>query len=278
MKKISAVFDGLKFSTGTLEYSVQIAAKSNALLSGVFLDDFTYHSYKLYDMVGSQGISREKMKQLLNKDKEKRLQSAASFKFACIKEHVNHVIHHDKNIAVPGLLRQSIYSDLMLVSADETFTHIDEERPTRFIREILADIQCPVMIVPHEYRAIEKVVLLYDGKPSSVFAVKMFNYMMPWMHDITTEVVTVLDKGNSIDFPENDLMREFVTCHYPNTTYTLLYGEPEEQLISYLKKLGDALVVLGAYRRSPVSMWFKTSMADILMKETSMPLFIAHNK
>ena len=60
MKKISAIFDGLKFSTSTLEYAIQLAAQSKALLSGVFLEDFTYHSYKLFDMVGSQGVSKEK--------------------------------------------------------------------------------------------------------------------------------------------------------------------------------------------------------------------------
>jgi hypothetical protein len=41
---------------------------------------------------------------------------------------------------------------------------------------------------------------------------------------------------------------------------------------------GNELVVLGAYRRSQISRWFKTSMADILMKELETPLFIAHNK
>lgn len=33
-----------------------------------------------------------------------------------------------------------------------------------------------------------------------------------------------------------------------------------------------------SYRRSEISRWFKTSMADILMKELDAPLFIAHNK
>jgi hypothetical protein len=40
----------------------------------------------------------------------------------------------------------------------------------------------------------------------------------------------------------------------------------------------NELVILGAYRRSELSRWFKTSMADTLMKELDTPLFIAHNK
>lgn len=279
MKKISAVFDGLKFSNGTLQYSIWLAGKSNALLSGVFLDDFTYHSYTFNDMIGSQGVSKEKMKIAMDKDKEMRLQSSASFEYACIQAHVKYTVHHDKSIATQEVLRESVYSDILLVSADESFTHFNEDRPSEFIRDLLADIQCPVMIIPRTYQETQKVVLLYDGKPSSVFAIKMFNYLMPWMQNIETEVVSVVDpKDNSI-LPENDLIREFVRCLYPQAKYTLLHGNAEEKIVRYLKECNqNVLVVLGAYRRSAVSMWFKTSMADILIKEIDIPLFIAHNK
>ena len=48
---------------------------------------------------------------------------------------------------------------------------------------------------------------------------------------------------------------------------------------NYLKsEKENILVVLGAYRRPMVSRWFRASMADVLMKELKVPLFIAHNK
>ena len=54
---------------------------------------------------------------------------------------------------------------------------------------------------------------------------------------------------------------------------------PEEEIIKALKLQSEnALVVLGAYRRGTVSRWFRVSMADILMKEISLPIFVAHNK
>jgi nucleotide-binding universal stress UspA family protein len=58
-----------------------------------------------------------------------------------------------------------------------------------------------------------------------------------------------------------------------------LKGLPEMEIISYLKKQkGSPLVVLGAYRRSMVSRWFRASLADALIKELKLPLFIAHGK
>ncbi|ASU32385.1 universal stress protein [Mucilaginibacter xinganensis] len=279
MKKISAAFDGLRFSDGTLQYAIKIAEASKALLSGVFLESFLYHGYKLNDMVGEHGISEVKMKHLAEKDNEVRLKSADLFKDTCKKEHINYTIHHDKNFAELELLRESIYSDLILISADETLSQITTPRPTPFIRQFLAETQCPALIVPRVYKPIKKVILLFDGKPSSVFAIKMFNYLMPWLRSMATEVVSVTDPDDKSPLPDETLLREFIQCHYPEATYTLLKGNPEQAIITYLKSIDhDFLVVLGAYHRSQVSRWFKTSLADILMKEIDMPLFVAHNK
>jgi nucleotide-binding universal stress UspA family protein len=278
MKKISAVFDGLKFSEGTLEYALKIAQGSKAMLSGVFLESFLYQSYHLADLIGKHGLSQVKMKHLLEKDKESRLKSAAIFEHRCEDEKLNYAIYHDDNLAMQEVLRESVYSDLLLVNADETFNHLTEPRPTPFIRELLAGTQSPVLIVPHEYKEIQKVVLLYDGKPSSVYAIKMFNYMMPWLRNIETEVISVTDANDMIELPDEDLVKEFIACHYPTASYTLLKGNPEEKIVAYLKNRNKhALIVTGAYQRNQVSRWFKSSMADSLMKNIDMPLFIAHH-
>ena len=277
MKKVSAAFDGLKFSTGTLEYAVYIASRSKSLLTGIFLDDFTYHSYKLTDMVGTHGVSKVKLKNLVEKDSELRNKSADKFKSTCIKNHIEYIIHHDRSIAAQELLKESVYSDLLLISPDETFTHSQEEYPTRFIKDLLIEIQCPVILVPREYSEISRVILLYDGTPTSVFAIKMFNYLMPWMLNLDTEVVSVVDPSVQTHFPDDELIKEFINCHYPGAKYTLLYGNPEIEIPGYLKKLPlSTLVVLGAYRRSAVSRWFRPSLADLLMSSLKLPLFIAH--
>ena len=277
MKKISAAFDGLKFSGSTLSFAIKLAQASKAMLSGVFLESFLYHGYKMYDMVGTHGISEVKMKHLLEKDTETRLKSSAIFELACKNAGIKYSVHHDESFALQELAKESIYSDLLLISSDETFKQASEKRPTHFIRELLSQTQCPVLIVPDKYNEIEKVVLLYDGKPSSVYAIKMFNYMMPWLQNKETEVVSVTDPKDMIDLPDQNLVAEFIKCHCPAATYTLLKGDPEEEIVNYLKSgNSNSLVVSGAYQRGQVSRWFKTSMADRLMSEINMPLFIAH--
>jgi len=79
--------------------------------------------------------------------------------------------------------------------------------------------------------------------------------------------------------PEHRLMKGFMKRHFPTADYTVLKGPAEETILAFLQQQDDApVVVLGAYRRSKVSRWFKPSMADHLMSNLKLPLYIAHNK
>jgi nucleotide-binding universal stress UspA family protein len=281
MRKIVAAFDGLKYSASTKDYAIQLAKQNSAHLVGVFLDDFMYHSYKIYNLVKEEGDAFDAKRHILDKKDEKtRNASVADFEQTCQKEGLHFTIHRDRNVAIQELLHESIYADLVIVDSNETLTHYTEKIPTNFVRDLLSDIQCPAIIVPHKFKAIDKLVLLYDGEPTSVYAIKMFSYTLAALKQCPVEVVSVnAGKKQSSHLSDNRLMKEFMKRHFPKATYTVLKGLAEIEIVNYLKEQkGSPLLVLGAYRRSTVSRWFRASMADVLMRELKLPLFIAHNK
>ena len=274
MKKIIAAFDGLKYSSGTRDYAINIAKETQTHLIGVFMDDPTYTSYKIYELIAEQGVSEEKLDKYKAKDEATRDAAAADFEQICQHSGIEYSIHHDHNIAIQDLKHESIYADMIIINVKETLTHYNEKLPTRFIRDLLSDTQCPILIVPQRYKPINKIILLYDGEPSSVHAIKMFSYLLPNMMDLETEVISV----NQVH-ADNKLMKEYMKRHYPKAKYTVLKGLAETEIVNYLKPATDnTLVVLGAYRRGSISRWFRESMADVLMREVKLPLFIAHNK
>jgi len=279
MKKIIAAFDGLKYSESTRDYSIYLAKQAKMHLVGIFLDDPTYTSYKIYELLSDEGVSETKLKAFDIKDKASRTAAANSFEKTCQKEKLQFTIHHDRKIAMQDLKHESIYADLLVINSHETFTHYTEKLPTPFIRDLLGDVLCPVLVVPSKYKPLQKVVLLYDGEPSSVHAIKMFSYILPQLKELETEVISVKPFSKSLHLPDNKLMKEFMKRHFPKAQYTVMKGFAEEEIVKYLKQTGEnTFVVLGAYRRGAVSRWFRESMADTLMKEVRLPLFIAHNK
>jgi len=280
MKKFLGVFDGYKMSKSTMEYAIQLTKASDAHLIGVFLDDFIYRSYSIYKVITTADDYEATMKELDEKDKKKRDDAVQQFQKACEKATIQFSIHRDKSIALQELKQESMFADLIIINEYETFTRHKEQPPTQFIKDLLRDVQCPILAVPGTFKPINKIVLLYDGRPSSLHAIKMFSYLFGNLQHLPVEVLTIKDNSlTSLKLPENKLMREFIKRHFPDATYIVEKGNAEEQIINYLNnRKENELAVLGAYQRNDLSRLFKASMADILMKELDMPLFIAYNK
>ena len=280
MKKIIAAFDGLKYSKATTDYAIDMARQIDAHLTGIFLDDLIYHSYRFSVVISEKGaLSEKRIKALDEKDKETRKHSINLFATACEQAKLEFYVHHDRNVAVKDLLHESIYSDLLIINEKESFTIFKQEFPSEFIRDILVDVQCPVLLVPEKHKKLDSIILLYDGDPSSVYAVKMFSYMLAPFEHLPVKVLSVKPEKQSLHVPDNRLMKEFMKRHFPKAKYVVLKGDAEENILIYLKQqTEEMLVVLGAYRRNRISRWFKASMADMLMVNTKFPLFIAHHK
>jgi nucleotide-binding universal stress UspA family protein len=281
MKKFLAVFDGLNFSDSTMQYAIAVSKQCNAHLVGLFLDDSTRHSYGVPEIIHYKGKNLDRHLQRLHDfEREKRVQSVKVFEEACSKAGgLNWSVHRSLDIALQVALHELIYADLLIISSGETLTHFTEKPPTRFIRDLLSDVQCPVLLVPSVYNSIDEIILLYDGSPSSVYAVRAFSYVMDGINNATTQVITVKEPGQSLHLPDGRLIKEFVKRHYPDAKYNVLTGDAEEKLPKQLlKEKKSPVVVLGAYRRNRLSRLFKPSMADNLLEHIKMPLFIAHSK
>lgn len=280
MKKFIAVFDGFKMSETTLEYSIQLSKLTHAHLVGVFVEDFLYHNYNIYQVLETYKKAQELIKELNEEDKKMRDEAALKFQKACEEAKLNFSIHRDKSLALQELLHESIFADLIIMNENDDFKRKMDESPTTFMKEFLRDVQCPVLVVPNIVRSIDKIVLLYDGSPSSIHAIKSFSYLFDNVLNVPIEVFTVRNQFmEKRRLPNNKLMREFIKRHFPSVTYVVENGNVTKEIIGHFQNIGEnSLIVLGAYRRSDLSRWFKTSMADILMRELGSVLFIAHNK
>ena len=278
MKKFLVAFDGYKMSDSSLQYAIQLTQAENAHLVGVFLDEITYHTYSIYTVMTNNPNYEKKFAELDEKDKKRRDEAALKFGRACENSKISFSIHRDINIAFQELKHESIFADLIIINEYETFSRGRESLPTGFIKDLLSDVQCPIVITPAGFKKIDRVVLLYDGKPYALYAIKMFSYLLGNMNRLPVEVVTVKNKKMAgLHLPDNKLMKEFIRRHFSNVQYTVLKGDAEQQIVEHLQSCTEnVLVVSGAYQRSDISRWFKISMADVLMQSLGTPLFIAH--
>lgn len=274
-----AAFDGLKYSTATAECAISLARTCNAHLVGLFLDDLIYHSYRLKDLIEGDTFSDKKLHELNRQDEATRQAAMEKFEIACQAASVEYSVHHNRKVALRELLHESIYCDLLMIGRQESFLMHQDKYPSEFIQDVLADVQCPVLLVPETYTPPQSLIFLYDGEPSSVYAIKMFLYTLSGLTHLPARILSVKPESDSLHLPDNHLMKEFMKRHLPDAQYLVLKGEAEPTILRFLEGQDSyALVVLGAYQRGRVSRWFKPSMADLLMQHLHVPMFIAHKK
>jgi nucleotide-binding universal stress UspA family protein len=278
MKKFIAAFDPFHFTESTMAYAIYLAKFTNAHLVGIFLEDPNRHNYSINQLVRYEGIQLEQHVRALNvQEDENKTVRIEQFRKACGLAGIACSVHRDRDVPLQEMLQESIYADLLIISPAETLEHRSEQAPTHFIRELLEEVSCPVLLVPTNYRPMTSIKLLYDGEPGSVHALRMFSYLFEKMKSLPTEVITVRNE-ESRHLPAQRLIREFVKRHYPDAVYTILTGYPEEAIVHHLRRHhADPIIVLGAYRRNRLSRLFRPSMADLLYQALTQPLFIAHN-
>ena len=277
MKKIIAAFDGLRFSDSTLEYSIYLAKKLDAHIVGVFLSESTKLSYALYELMVEQSATGAALSEAIDRsDDASKKEAVNRFELACSAAKINYTVHQDKNEAANELLHETVFADLLIIDANETFSYLEAGIPGGFLKKILHDAQCPVMVVPKEFRLIERLALLYDGEPSSVFAIKMAGYILPEITSLETTLFHAQLSNSALRLPDDNLMREWIKKHFPNVEYRLIKGKEKELLTTLAAENPGMLIVTGSYHRSNLSMWFHTSMADLLIGEIKSPIFIAH--
>lgn len=280
MKKFIAAFDGLRFSESAMQYAISLSKLCNAHLVGVFLEDFTRRSFPITTITSYAGPDLDDyLQELYEGDRKERKLHIEQFEEACGREGITFSLHRDKNLAVHELLHESVYADLLIICMEETMTYVEERTPTRFLRELLPDLQCPVLVVPKVFKPIDSFIILYDGTPSSVYAAKNFSYIFDEMKYLEIEFLTVRDEESSMHVPDNKLIKELAKRHFPKATFTVIKGNAEDEIIKHVQKQKkETMLILGAYQRGRVSRLFRPSMADALMQYMSRPLFIAHHK
>lgn len=170
MKNFLAVFDGYHIQESTLEYALMITKRAKGHLIAFFLEAFFYHGYNLPHVLNTASDPYTALKELNEKDQLQRNESVYRVQRRCEEAEVCYSIHRDTSVALLDLQYESIFADLIIVHEREKFTRSPDSHPSGFIKHVLADVQCPVFVVPEPFKEFNEVVLLYDGSPCSLYA------------------------------------------------------------------------------------------------------------
>ncbi|MVT08736.1 adenine nucleotide alpha hydrolase family protein [Chitinophaga tropicalis] len=278
MKKILYVTDAVKLEASALDFACYLCTLFRSKLTGIFLENL-YKEARPAKMLKEAALEGGINVQTDNTDELKEQCTSDNiqlFKTICEKNGVTGIVHRDKGIPLEDVIIESRYADLLLIDASTSFSAQKESVPTRFVTDVLADAECPVIILPESFEGLNKIVFTYDGRSSSVFAIKQFTYLFPELRETTVVVMTVMD--NNRPSPEEKYkLKEWLHDHYTNIEFIEQDGNVKYQLLDSLLPRTKDIIVMGAFGRNAFSTLFNPSHATPVLKLVTQPVFIAHH-
>lgn len=279
MEKIILAIDAINPDTSALEFACYVARLTKSKLTGIFLENLVaderpiltkaYGSAYVDWRIDETDPEYQYKAQLIEKN-------ISLFKQACESRSVNCVIHRDRNVPAREIISESRYADLVIVDAATSFNKRFEGTPTEFVKDILKDAECPVVIAPESFDGVDEIVFTYKNSPSCVFAMKQFTYLFPELKDRKTTILQINDKGVWADQDKYNF-KEWLQNHYPKLTFEVQQGDADDKLLDFLFKRKNVFIVMGAYGRSSLSRFFNRSHADRIISTVTQPIFISHH-
>ena len=278
MEKILLAIDAVNPDTSALDFACYVGRLTHSRVTGIFLENLV--AEKTPVLIGGGELSYLDWKIDLNSpDHDAKLKiiekNITLFKTACESRSVEYKIHRDRNLPAHEIINESRYADLLIIDAATSFNKRFEGIPTEFVKDVLKDAECPVIISPETFHGIDEIIFAYSNTKSCAFALKQFTYLFPMLKDKKTVVLQVNEKGKSAN-PDKYNFSEWLSNHYPLATFEMLKGDEKYGLFDYLFKRKNIIIVMGAYGRTALSRFFHHSHADRLISTVTQPIFISH--
>ncbi|HTQ27101.1 MAG TPA: hypothetical protein VMI35_03200, partial [Puia sp.] len=210
MKKILFVCDGDNFPEGAFEFINQLRQQEPIFAKGIFFNPIDFQQL----IAISYMPSSEPYTKLREKEKRVVAESRGRFVEKCDANHIKH--HADDRLWEwdrDTFARETRFADLVVISEQLFCAGLLADQPNYFMQEALHAAECPVMVIPEMFTTFDRMVVAYDGKRESVFALKQFCYLFPRFTDLPTEFVYVKnEQGNEV--PDVTLLKEYASLQF----------------------------------------------------------------
>jgi hypothetical protein len=270
MIKVIVAFDGQHFSSGAMKMAQWLNKQMPLLVSGIFISPVDYRELLGYS---GMGVGAPVFTVPFNNDDKLVEETMQKFVRYCEDNQLEYVTHKDTDLfALSELIQETRFADVLIISSEMFYENIDKDQPNDYLRKVLHESQCPVLLVPEVFADPTSILLSYDGKASSLYAIKQFAYLFPTCCNIGT----MLFHTSGSEIPYASRLLELVERHYDPIDIEQLNDEDAAALHDWMLDNRHAILVSGAFGRGELSSLFRKSYVTDVIKAHKIPVFIAH--
>jgi hypothetical protein len=274
MKKLLYICDGEHLSQGVFKFIKSTQLNEQVLVKGLFFSEINARQLvpaSLTPPGGPYSQPQDEETEILEI-----VQSSNGFTDWCKSVGIRHKVSMNFNgWEKEGFIKESRFADLALISDLLFCRSITKDYPNLRVKEALRVSECPVLVVPETFASIDRIVVAYDGKRESAFALKQFSNLFPQYADLPIEFVYLNEDEESV--PDLDLLKEYTNAHFGAGNISKLHFHEGRAFSEWLRQKKNSLLISGSFSRTGASMLLRRSFVEDIIKNNEAAVFIAHN-
>ncbi|MEO6285357.1 MAG: universal stress protein [Dyadobacter sp.] len=273
MKNILVAIDAENFNAGQIEFACYLAKLTQSRLCGIITEDLSPVSdlNLLYQIPYSEtfGISDSSAFPDSAAQRAKSVEAASK---SCATARTPFHMLTANPASTEEIIKESRFADLLILGVNQDES---ERALSQAVQMIVSKAECPVILAPKEFQEIDQILFAYDESASCVYAMKQFTYLFPELDEKKLTIIEVRDQANDPK-PDIEKLHRLIKAHYNNMDFHVLNGDIVEELYALLNGRKRTMVIMGSFGRGRLSRLLLPSTAELLLKNISLPIFIAH--
>jgi hypothetical protein len=272
MKQILIIGAGHQFPKGPFAFLRSIRESEGVHARGLFFRPVDYPA------LAAAGAGNDNVPFLELEDNEKEViaQDKALFARQCEQSNIPYSLHAndcqwDKDL----FIRESRFADLILISGEHFYADTDNSQPNAYLREALHHSECPVLVVPENFKTIQHLFMAYDGSRESIYAIKQFCNLFPSLIDLPTEILYIHEDARE-PIPDLENLQQFTRLKFDCMSFSKLRFNAAEYFSTWISEKKNVLLISGSFGRSALSYIRKRSFVEEIIHNHQLPVFIAH--
>ncbi len=249
------------------------------LFVGLIVKEISYRSTvtKLVGKTFNPGSSGSKLTGLTEEDRQK-ADVISICKEKARENGIQCEIYNDFRLTTQEVIKQTTFADLLILSYQIFIDNVNSLPDSSLLYQLLKGSKCPVMILPDNIRRIDNIIFTYDGKESSVFAIRAFsNLFAGQSKNKPVSILTVMQSADEERIKNEKLLMDLVKQYFNDVGIQLLESRSiSKEISNFALGVVNPIIVMGAYGRSHISNILLHSVARTLLTHFNFPLFIAH--
>ena len=278
MKSILVALDGSPSSMAALDEGVKWAARLNAVLRGIFVEDKSWFVQHPMRTSIEGGISTpfpmppDELAVATEKGKEEGEAIRTAFLAAAAGKVANASLTTPRGNVNEILIAEARAADLVVMGKRGRNDPPDSQKPGPTTEALIHDALRPVLVVPEQGRTEGGVLLAYDGSISVQRAI-VPGTLLAKAAGHALNVLTVDDdqaKGRAMQA----MLKKYLHAHGVGAVFEVARGKPAKEIINAARSFHCGLIVMGAFGHGPFRKLLFGSSTLRVLEATPCPVLL----